>query len=121
VAVTFVNPVSVIECDPMVIGSDTPTLGGMVFLRVLNPAVHGKKYKIQYRWEPWATITALRAAQIGQVPVYFPIAGNAMIAADGGLPAPKHPVYGTEADPTQLVGGDMDIWDGEVIVISTGT
>ena len=105
----------------MVIGSDTPTLDGMCFLRVANPTSQGKKYRVNYHWEPWSTILALRAAQLAGTPITVPIVGACMIAADGGLPDPKHPVYGVDADPTELIGGPMNIWDGEVIVITTGT
>ena len=115
----FQNPVSVIPREPMAIGSDTPTRGGMVSLRLEDAGAQGFKYTINYFWEPWSTIETLRDAQLNGTVLDFPVAGNAVIAAKGGLPPPTHPVYGTEADPTQLVGGEMDIWNGQVIVISS--
>jgi hypothetical protein len=113
-SISFTNPITIFEADPIALGSATPTFGGMVFL--ISEHISGTAYKIGFRWEPWSLITSLRAAQLAGLPVSISPLGSVMLVPSEKLTA-THPVYGKEADPTQLDGGDMDIWNGEFTVI----
>jgi hypothetical protein len=112
----FTRSVTIIDEQPPALGSDTPTLAGMIHLRIPNPAPLGKKYKISYRWEPWSVVVALRAARDAGTILSGLRIGNCIIAAPDGVPDPTHAQYGKEADPADLAGGPMDIWNGEVTV-----